>query len=274
MKKLIALALAAWALVTWCRGDDDSPDRLRVATFNIENFPKSERQVQGAFELLRELDPTAVAVQEITDLEAFRGAARRILGDQWRAAFCADCGSHRIGVAFDSDRLELLSTRSHTGTHVYKGAKPAFEVRLRRRGGGGIVRMIVVHLKSGGDHIDTRARQFRALRPVLAEAAATDELTILLGDYNATSHADREAIDALTSTTDTTWASQDLPCTSYWNRRDGCPGSALDHVITSVAPRAIAARGPCETIGCDPGDRCPAFHAEVSDHCPVTVDLP
>ena len=33
----------------------------------------------------------------------------------------------------------------------------------------------------------------------------------------------------------------------------------------------IAARGPCESVGCHPGDRCPVFHREVSDHCPVTA---
>jgi hypothetical protein len=48
---------------------------------------------------------------------------------------------------------------------------------------------------------------------------------------------------------------------------------ALDHVFTREAPDAIDARGPCEEIGCAPGDRCPAFHREVSDHCPITIDL-
>jgi hypothetical protein len=57
----------------------------------------------------------------------------------------------------------------------------------------------------------------------------------------------------------------------YWNRSDGCRGTALDHMFLSSNYRAVAARGPCETIGCDPGDRCPAFHREVSDHCPVAA---
>jgi endonuclease/exonuclease/phosphatase family metal-dependent hydrolase len=274
VKKVALIALVSLAAIAWCRGGDDSPDELRVATFNIENFPKSEGQVKGAFELLAELDVAAVGVQEITDPDVFQRGAHQYMGAHWRAELCSDCGMHRVGVVFDTERLELLSTRSYDDTIVYPGAKPAFEARLRRTDGNGVVRMIVVHLKAGGEHFATRERQLRALRGVLADAAATDDFTILLGDYNATSPDDREAIAALAGTTGTAWASRGLECTSYWNRNDGCLGTPLDHVITSTEPSSIAARGPCESVGCDPGDRCPAFHREVSDHCPVTVELP
>ena len=275
MKKLAAVAVVALVAVAWCHdGGNDSSTQLRVATFNIENFPKSDHQVRGAFELLAQLDVAAVGVQEITDPAAFQRGAHQYLGKAWTSVFCTDCGTHRVGVVFDTERLRLVSTRSYDTTVVYPGAKPAFEARLERRDGAGIVRMIVVHLKAGGEHAATRARQLRALRPVLADAAATDDYTLLLGDFNATSPEDREAIAAVAGVTGTTWASRSLECTSYWNRNDGCRGTPLDHVITSTEPRSIAARGPCETVGCNPGDRCPVFHTDVSDHCPVTVELP
>ena len=47
VKRTALVALAALVVIVWCRGGDDSSAALRVATFNIENFPKSERQVRG-----------------------------------------------------------------------------------------------------------------------------------------------------------------------------------------------------------------------------------
>ena len=84
---------------------------------------------------------------------------------------------------------------------------------------------------------------------------------------------DRATLRELALRTHLEWASEHLECTSYWNRSDGCRGAALDHVFRRERPRSVDARGPCESIGCSPGDRCPAFHREVSDHCPVTIDL-
>jgi hypothetical protein len=58
----------------------------------------------------------------------------------------------------------------------------------------------------------------------------------------------------------------------FWQRPDECRGSALDHVLTNGLPIRASAEGPCAD-GCEPGDRCPAFHRDVSDHCPVVADI-
>ena len=69
------------------------------------------------------------------------------------------------------------------------------------------------------------------------------------------------------------WSSRELACTAYWRpERDGkrrCEGSALDHLFASRPPKTMEAKGPCESVGCEPGDRCPLFYDEVSDHCPI-----
>jgi endonuclease/exonuclease/phosphatase family metal-dependent hydrolase len=178
----------------------------------------------------------------------------------------------RVGVLFDSGALELLSTRTHRVTEVYDGAKPAFETRLRP-GSGDVLRLLVVHLKAGGDGVELRRRQLGALRPVVADAMRSGDRVVLLGDFNATSEDDRRQIEALSGALELSWASKGLRCTSYWARDDGCRGSALDHVLLSGAARRAAARGPCETEGCEPGAACPIFHRDVSDHCPVVADL-
>ena len=268
----LLLLIALVALDRCVCGGEPSPATLRLGTFNIENYPKSERQVQGAFDAIGSLGALAIGVQEITEPESFARSARHHLGDAWRFVYPETSPLQRVGVLFDGRRLELLSTQTHQEVAVYRGAKPAFEARLRSRSGV-ILRVIVVHLKAGGDFHDVRRRQLVALSSVAARAKRSGEQVVLLGDFNATSPQDRREIARLARTADLSWASEPLDCTSYWNRRDGCMGTALDHVLTASPAEDVTARGPCESIGCNPGRRCPTFHEEVSDHCPVSVDV-
>lgn len=288
MGRIVAIAaIALFGLWSVCKGSGERPrderpgrggntfergDReLRIATFNIENYPRSASQRRGAFSLIGELDLAAVGVQEITQPEVFAGHARQALGANWHFAFCEDCPIQRVGVLYDGDRLNLLSTYSHRDTQVYRGGKPAFEARLQSRWDGRIIRIIVVHLKSGGDHAHTRQRQLRGLRAVLERSLDRGEQVIALGDFNATGEDDRQELAELARAMDMHWATRELPCTAYWERRDECRGSALDHMLSSEPLDDVRARGPCEEIGCSPGASCPVFHRQVSDHCPVTA---
>jgi endonuclease/exonuclease/phosphatase family metal-dependent hydrolase len=266
----ILLGLLVLACVLACRCSAPS---LRVATFNIENYPRDARQVEGAFATIEELGAPVVAVQEITDPRAFEVAARAHLGDTYR--FVHDEGGQlqHVGVLYDASRFELAYARTHRETRLGPLGKPTLEVRLRRRGRGPALRVFVVHLKAGGDSSHIRREQLRQLTPLLRAAADSWDDVMLLGDFNATGPEDRETLRELALRTHLEWASEHLECTSYWNRSDGCRGAALDHVFRRERPRSVDARGPCESIGCSPGDRCPAFHREVSDHCPVTIDL-
>lgn len=268
------LFLGAIGLRAVCGGFGRDAPALRVGTFNIENYPKSQRQVEGAFDLIRSLDVAALGVQEITEPELFARAARERLGDGWRFVVPPESPLQRVGVLYDDGVLELVALETHRETIVYDGAKPMLEARLRPRAGGDALRLFVVHLKAAGDGGEVRARQLRAIRPVIDAAEESGDRVLLVGDFNATGESDRTEIAALAEATDMQWASRDLACTSYWDRRDGCVGSPLDHVLSSAVPGAIAARGPCETEGCEARDRCPTFHRDVSDHCPVTVELP
>ncbi|MFK7988636.1 MAG: endonuclease/exonuclease/phosphatase family protein [Sandaracinaceae bacterium] len=245
-----------------------------VGTFNIENFPRGgPRQVAGAFETLARLGGPVWAVQEITAPARFRREAQARLGPAWRFVHDGSRNQQRVGVLYDSDRYALAWSRDRRETLIDGRHKVSLDVRLRSREGGPALRLFVVHLKAGGEWPEVRRQQLRQLAPVVREAAESWDEVMVLGDFNATGAADRETLAWFASATGLHWASEALLCTSYWNRRDGCLGTPLDHVFTRRAPEGIAARGPCETHGCDRSDRCPTFHAEVSDHCPVTFGL-
>ena len=266
---IMPLLLAAPVVAHSCLGED-----IRVATFNIEEFPKSPRQIPGAFATILESDADVVAVQEIRSTTVFRHSARALLGPEWKFVASSSRTSHRIGVLYDSELFELVSKRDHRELELYRGARPAFEVRLRSRDDpGSILRVITVHLKAGADGEGMRNRQIDALAPILAKARRSGDKLVVLGDFNSTSSADQSRVGALARSGRMEWATRTTPCTSFWKRSDGCVGSRLDHVLVSEPVDAAVARGACLSEGCDRKPQCPIYRDHVSDHCPVTVDL-
>jgi endonuclease/exonuclease/phosphatase family metal-dependent hydrolase len=250
------------------------PPPLRVATFNIEEFPKNAAQVEAAFDQIAVLDADAIAVQEIMDPGAFAAAANRRLGPTWHFVHANTMppGSRfrvEVGVLYDGDRYSLVSETLHDDTRLDDGRqKPVLEVRLRPRAGGAVVQLFVLHLKAGADGRAIRHRQLDALADLLSSAAHPGERTIVLGDFNATEPADRDDLAQLAARTDLSWVTESLPCSAFWDRDDGCATSRLDHVLAWHPATSTAAAGACAD-GCDLRDRCPRYADEVSDHCPV-----
>jgi endonuclease/exonuclease/phosphatase family metal-dependent hydrolase len=267
---IVPLLLLGFAVRGACR--DDAP-AVRVATFNIEDFPKDRRQIEGAFAELGKLDVDVVAVQEIVDPALFAAEAANRLGGAWQ--FVAESTApntthptHHLGVLFDRRTWTLVNTMVHDETRLGSTHKPTLEVRLRPTGGGEIIRFLVVHLKAGGENADIRAQQHLALAKIVSYRS---ERTIMLGDFNATGDVDRTGIAALARRTSLVWASQDLECSAFWSRDDGCFRSRLDHVLTWQAAARVEVGGGCATHGCEWEASCPTYAKDVSDHCPVIV---
>jgi endonuclease/exonuclease/phosphatase family metal-dependent hydrolase len=273
----MAVLFATIASLAFC-GRDDGP-RLRFATFNIEDFPKHRRQVDGAFDEIAALDVEFVAVQEITEPALFLREARRRFGGRWDFAYLdtrpgvADKRpGHHLGVLYDSMRWELIGTRVHQGTRLIGGReKPTLEVRLQHE--AAIVRVLVVHLKAGSEGRVIRARQYKALGQIVREVKRSGERIVLLGDFNATEPGDRDDLAWLAKDTGLVWASEALACSAFWSRDDGCPRSRLDHVLTWSRPSSVRAAGACAIEGCDWQASCPTYAQQVSDHCPVVVEI-
>ncbi|MBX3162294.1 MAG: endonuclease/exonuclease/phosphatase family protein [Deltaproteobacteria bacterium] len=283
MKKTIAVLLVAIALHALRSRTDGPRPPLRFATFNIENYPKNDRQVDAAFREIAALGASFVAVQEIVDPELFARTAQVELGLTWELvhASTAPRGEERrlmvqhLGVLFDRAAWTLASTAVHDGTRLEQGRyKPVLEVRLAPRGGGDVVRVLVVHLKAGGDDRAIRARQYAALAAIVRAARSSGERVVVLGDFNATDDAgDRDDLAALAARTDLRWLTESLACSAFWDRADGCFRSRLDHILASEPAREVTATGACATSGCAMEPSCPRYIDDVSDHCPVVAEL-
>lgn len=248
--------------------------RWKAATFNIERFPKDQRQVDGAFAEMAKLGARIIAVQEITDTELFSITARTRLGASWEfVPEHAPDGTfdHQIGVLFDRDAYAFVRRRIHDGTRLGGRHKPTLDVELRDRATDEPLRVLVIHFKSGGEHHPTRHRQYAALQEIVAKVERSGPPVIVLGDFNATSNEDRADLAQLAAATSTSWATEHLPCSAFWDRLDSCPTSRLDHVLSTRRPVDVRAAGGCAEVGCDTHDRCPLYEEHVSDHCPVVV---
>ncbi len=271
MRRLALIAVVALAMVR-CHACTTADPPWRFATFNIEDYPKNAGQSAAAFAEIARLDASVVAVQEITDPETFAHEATMRLGPSW--AFAAvDTGPspHYLGVLYDTRAWTHRATIRHAETMLEGRHKPTLEVRLRAVATDDDVHVFVVHLKAGGDGRDIRARQYPALASILAGVPAGAR-AILLGDFNATDdRGDRDDLARLAAGAKLTWATEDLACSAFWDRDDGCFRSRLDHVLTWTRPRRVEALGACATEGCARQDRCPRYLEQVSDHCPVVV---
>lgn len=272
------LAAAVAIGLTWPRPrhcPEPPAGPLRVATFNIELFPKSDDQIAGAFDEIARLDADAIAVQEILDPGRFAEEANRRLGPSWHFVSVETMPPRsrfrvHVGVLYNGEALSLVSEEVHEETRLGGRHKPTLEVRLQPKDGGEVVQIFVVHFKSGADGREVRHEQLEALGDVLIEARHPGERAVVMGDFNATEDGDRADLATLAARTGLTWATQDLACSAFWDRDDGCYPSRLDHVLTWAPPAEVAAHGGCAD-GCEVRDRCPLYSDEVSDHCPVTA---
>ena len=240
MRWWLLLAIAA-VLVLRADACDPTPARLRIATFNIEDFPKHARQVDGAFAEIAALDADVIAVQEIIDHELFARAARDRLGADWSFVHVdtaplglpAPHRSHHLGVLFDRRKLTLVSVAVHDETRLIGGRhKPTLEVRLQPVAGGAIVRVLVVHLKAGGEGRPIRARQLRALAEIARAARLSGDRVVVLGDFNATDEGDRTDIAALVAHAELQWTTERLACSAFW-----CTKRCTTHFWKNSSPR-------------------------------------
>ena len=84
------------------------------------------------------------------------------------------------------------------------------------RASGEALTLVNVHLKAGGAAPQpTRRAQLDALAPALDAIEERGGRAVLLGDFNATTPADRHMIEALARERGWSWASEPLVCIHY-----------------------------------------------------------
>ena len=274
-------------------GDGAAPAKgagLRVVTWNLRNFPGPTHDRDRLRARLQGLGADLIAVQEIHD-----PAALQALLPGWQLAMSehGGRGQQRVGIALDPAALELIGPgREHAELAMGGRVRPGFSAYLRARGGGPDFHVVVVHLKAMRDGHGTRVRQWTLLAELAGDLLRRDPDLMILGDFNATGAVGGEPEDevaALEATLGPLGLRRVVgpgTCSAYWDgaRRDAWLEPSLldlvwiagltesDSQAAQVRPLHHCARYHCRAFR-STGAHPEPDYADLSDHCPVAVDL-
>ena len=144
----------------------------------------------------------------------------------------------------------------------------------------------VLHLAAGSEpeRVARRRDQWGRALAIARRLRARDQLPLLvLGDVNSTGWLDdaggeRSFVLGAAADAGFTVPTADLACTEFWRSPRGrFEPSVLDHtLVAGLTPPKATVHGYCARLACRPHplDEPTAEYATVSDHCPVTLDLP
>jgi hypothetical protein len=286
-----------------------SPDaRLRIANFNLRNYPLDERPQSTELGFSRRtnicdletalggLGAQVFGFAEVCDTRRFPPILRRAGGERpIRILFSEDGGrgGQHLAVAWDAEVFELVEGPVDIDQVVVKpGLRPALAVRLRSLVHPDLDFTVVqVHLDAGLDDLDHRLAQVHALAAWIdGWVDRTGDPDVLLqGDFNTMGSHRLDASDEL-ARVDAVLAGVGFDrienatgCTQYWEGPGPFDGVHQASLLDLVYLRGLAASGParswlhCERLQCmdlisRPGEEDGTFW-DVSDHCPVTFEI-
>lgn len=284
---------------------------LRIASWNLRNFPLDERPQDLDLGYSRRtnicdfeaafggLDADLYGLQEITDIRRFQPILRRACGGRsMEVRFSSEGGrfGQHLAIAWDDSVLQLVGLPIEIpGLILEPGMRSAFAGYFRSRRPDGVdFTFVVVHLESGPRSFANRRRQNRELVSWIDSWVAEkgDPDVMVVGDFNTSGsprggvEGELQSFDAILGRAGLTRLSNGLGCTSYWEgdgERDGVQvPSLLDHVFVGgfgaeaiLGPLEVwlhCSRWRCEEFVSKPGDEDGTFW-DVSDHCPLTFEI-
>jgi endonuclease/exonuclease/phosphatase family metal-dependent hydrolase len=281
---------------------------LRIAHFNLRNFPLDERPPSADLgfsrrtnicdmeDVLAGLGAQVMGFVEVCDTRRFPPILRRAGGERpMRILFSqgGGGGGQHLAVAWDGDAFELVEGPVEIDAVAVKpGLRPALAVRLRSKLDSELDFTVVeVHLDSGRDDLQHRLDQVRLLANWLK---AWFELTgdpdlILQGDFNTmggrhvSAENELQQVDAILAEVGLDRLDNATGCSQYREGPGGFDGVFRSSLLDLVYLRGLQATGParswlhCERQQCGDlisraGEEDGTFF-DVSDHCPVTFEV-
>lgn len=271
---------------------------LRVVSWNLENFTgdPNTHDLERLREVVLELDPDVLALQEINDPEAI---AELLPEFEMVASEAGGRGHQKLAIAWRPDRVErIVGPIEHAELSLGGRVRPGLSAYLRGREGPDLW-LVVVHLKAMSEGIDQRRQQWPEL-VAIAEAAGrrrpgaepADRDLLIVGDFNSTgppggiwADEQRELAAALAPA-----ELHRIPslggCTAYYEgrRRDAWKEpSEIDLMWVRGLEESLdgATRlqtgTHCARQSCQPFRSTDAYpepdYEGLSDHCPVVLDL-
>jgi len=179
--------------------DTTTPDRisipafglqntLEIASWNIEQFPKSNQTASDVVEIIRDLDIDLFAVQEIGSQSAFNSVTNQLEG---YAGFLADfSGNLKTGIFYRESLISIIGDTLLFQNDSYNFPRPPLMLFLEAQQGTQSFDfyLIVIHLKAYADQ-ESENRRREAIRQMelfisnrLQQSGDPDY--IIAGDWN------------------------------------------------------------------------------------------
>lgn len=208
MKKFL-LAFILFALFA-CGGDSDTPtptiptdpepeeytacltsvtaQSLDIITWNIQDFPKRTSTAASVLQIIDQMDPDVIALQEITSQSAFADLLSELNG--WTGFLEQFNGSNlMLGYLFKNSEVTVTSTPANLYADQTDDNNFAFTAFRRpllttiQHINGLEVSLINVHLKCC-DGSEDRRRRASVLIKEYIDNNQPDDMVVVLGDYN------------------------------------------------------------------------------------------
>lgn len=256
-----------------------SENTIDIATWNIEQFPKTSGTPELLADLIRSLDLDLVALQEITSEEAFDDVLARLPDHEGvlSSHTYPDGDAQKLALITKSSLLTVSDVDLLFTSSPYAFPRPPLRARVQVNGTVPFdFTVVVVHLKAGVDDEDALRRteamvELEALMRGDVDGAGDDDI-VLLGDMNEVlSHPSAlpvwaPLLDAPERYTVLTRAIAESGSVSFIPA-----GIMLDHiVVTTSLTEAVDGRAPFITRL---HDVLPGYLGTVSDHLPVSISL-
>lgn len=277
---------------------------IKISSYNIRMYGKSGEYTNASKlkQIIHEMNSDLIGVQEIVNVTKFK----TFIGENFKnykviMSKCGGGGSQKLGVVYDSNKLELVKMIEDDSISNPKGLdddvlgcrsslRPLvtafFKVRKTQKS---LVAM-VVHLKAGGSYTSyrKRAQQYKMLKSIFIQYEQKYPQIVMLGDFNTTGYDERtqdyDRFIDMVSGMNVYDSSQNIVCTSYWSGATWDDNieepSNLDHILISKELRKnkkmqFSVGAHCKQVQCKEAkrDELGETYENVSDHCPISVTI-
>jgi endonuclease/exonuclease/phosphatase family metal-dependent hydrolase len=255
---------------------------LDVATWNVENFPRTPASASLLADLIASMDLDLVAMQEVQDIAAWNELIDRLPDhDGVLSAHTYGDGTYqKVGFIYRTDRIQVGTVVLLFDQDGYEFPRPVLQVRMTADDGVHPpleLLALALHLKAGFGAEDRARRELAIamLEDHVAQTASAGTVggLMVMGDFN----------EVITSTGGMTRFAPFLDAPELYDLHtdqlasDGAAsflpsGAILDHIITTASLADEFAGGQ---------DRIPRLDAQfggyttsISDHLPVVSSLP
>ncbi len=257
-----------------------SDDALDIATWNVENFPRTPQTASTMADLIASMELDIVAMQEVQSVDAWNELVAR-LPDHEGVLSTHTYGNgeyQKVGILYRADLIEAGPPVLVFDLDGYEFPRPVLQVPLTASDGVHPPLTFIVmalHLKAGFSEED-RSRREVAIQMLEAHVRTTTSAgsdVMVMGDFN----------EVITTTGGMARFAPFLSAPDQYDfhtdtlAADGAAsfvpsGAILDHIITTPGLADELAGGQ---------DQIPRLDAElstylssVSDHLPVVISMP